>query len=497
MIASGEEAGIFIKTSENTTLIGEVWPGVTAYPDFTNEKSQQWWTRWIRYYREVIEVDVHALWIDMNEPSNFIKGSTTGCNRNNLNYPPYVPHLDGVEENGELFVKTLCMDARQDWGLHYDVHSLYAHSMAMRTHTTLREIFPGKRPWTMTRASFVGTGHYATKWQGDNQARWDNMHFSIISLMEFGLFGFPMNGADICGFWLEPSYEMCVRWHQLGAFYPFARDHNGKGDDPVVFQHQDPVSFGSKFVDLVKPVLETRYKFLPYLYTQLYRAHDEGELVFKPLLFEFPADSKTLSIDRQFMLGPAFLLSPVLEPNVTSVEAYFPAGRWFDYVTGEEIKSKGESKTLATPLDKYNLHIRGGFVVPWQVPDVTTEASRRNDLGLLVALDEGQLAQGQLYWDDGVSDINIESPNYNLIKFEMKKPGQLDITPDVQSVTDVTGTLAFTSLEIYGLEQAPVKIWVNNSLQVNVNVTFNNKVARLTLMDGLPMTSPSVIRWDV
>ena len=65
----------------------------------------------------------------MNEPSNFVEGSKSGCPTNNIENPPYVPHVSG----GVLRAKTLCMTAKHHGYLHYDVHSLYGYSEAVAT----------------------------------------------------------------------------------------------------------------------------------------------------------------------------------------------------------------------------------------------------------------------------------------------------------------------------------------------------------------------------
>ena len=72
-----------------SVVILQVWPGNTTFPDFTHPAIGTYWSEQLASFHENISFD--GLWIDMNEPSNFIPGSTEGCPVSTYNSPPFLP----------------------------------------------------------------------------------------------------------------------------------------------------------------------------------------------------------------------------------------------------------------------------------------------------------------------------------------------------------------------------------------------------------------------
>jgi alpha-glucosidase (family GH31 glycosyl hydrolase) len=52
------------------------------------------------------------------------------------------------------------------------------------------------------------------------------MGYSVTGIMMHNILGITLAGSDICGFVLNTNAELCARWHVVGSFYPFSRNHN-------------------------------------------------------------------------------------------------------------------------------------------------------------------------------------------------------------------------------------------------------------------------------
>lgn len=68
----GLEDNIFLLRQNGSVWIGVVWPGVTVFPDWFSANVTSYWNgQFQTFFNADTGLDIDALWIDMNEPSNF------------------------------------------------------------------------------------------------------------------------------------------------------------------------------------------------------------------------------------------------------------------------------------------------------------------------------------------------------------------------------------------------------------------------------------------
>ncbi|XP_072225139.1 lysosomal alpha-glucosidase [Leuresthes tenuis] len=475
----GLKRDVFIRNLTGDILIGKVWPGPTAFPDFTNSETRQWWEDCIRDFHSQVPVD--GLWIDMNEPASFVQGSTEGCPDSDLENPPYTPGVVG----GQLNSGTLCMSAQQKLSTHYNLHNLYGLTEAYATHSALRKI-RRKRPFVLSRSSFPGIGRFSGVWTGDVRSDWEQLRFSVPAVLQFGLFGVPLVGADVCGFGGNTTEELCVRWMQLGAFYPFMRNHNDRPNAP-----QEPFVFGQEAQAAMRSALNLRYSLLPFLYTLFHHAHTSADTVARPLFIEFPTDPNCQTIDQQFLWGSSLLISPVLEQGAVEINAYLPNGTWYSLHNGQPFYSTGQYLLLSAPLDTINIHVREGHIIPQQEPALTTTASRIRPLFLTVALTEGGWASGDLFWDDGDSLDTVEMQNYCYVIFIA---GQSQIVSDPLKLSGALESLVLGRLQVFGVPLPPLYVLANGEKVSDFTYRADTKVLTVTNL-ALPMSKTFTVQW--
>jgi len=298
-----------------------------------------------------------------------------------------------------------------------------------------------------------------------------------------------MVGADICGFIGDTTEELCNRWIEVGAFYPFSRDHNNKGSTPQELYRWESVTKSAQ------NALGMRYRLLPYLYTLFYQAHVDGTVVPRSLWFNFPSDESTIDIDEQFMLGDGLLISPVLDQGVTQVTAYFPSGIWYNLFDDSIIScTSGCTNTLNSDLYTIQVHGRGGVILPMHASgSMTTQQARSSPFTLLVLLDSNNEAEGTLFLDDGEQiSIDTEDAVYSLINFSVSS-NKLTSTIIADDYT-VSSSASLQKVIVKGVTSSPSVVKVNGS---SATFTFTSSKSELDIsISSLAITNALEVTWQ-
>lgn len=367
------QADVFCKRSDGHPYVGRVWPGPTAFPDFTQAHARDWWAD---EHKSLFAAGVSGIWNDMNEP---------------------------VLQLGRRY-DPLREDIHHAGAPHAGLRNLYANYEAQATNDAFSKHLPNTRPFVLTRGATCGIQKYAALWTGDNISSWDHLRENLSMVLNLGLSGVPFCGADVGGFAgragrlgifkLRPARELFVRWVQLGALLPFFRAHT------VLYSpDQEPWNFGEAALAIIRRHIKRRYRLLPYLYGLFEESSRTGLPIVRPVFYHHPDAPPEASHD-QFLIGEALMAAPVLTRGTRERMVYLPQGEWFNYDSGERFGG-GAQHLVAADLNTLPLFVRGGTVLPVCRAAHNAESSLHGETGFEVFGTRD--LKGRLYIDDARS----------------------------------------------------------------------------------------------
>ena len=456
----GSAGELFIRHPANDSfLYACVWPSVpVVFPDFSRAETVDWWRQQIEQWTGGVGLP-DGLWLDMNELSSFVNGELPpdGCLNHTyagpawstitltnvstqvdpkatahprVSSPTDIPALPYVPGGLDGSTKTINVSAHLQLSQFFNVHNLFGQLEQRATRLALQQLRAqnGSQPlraFTLSRATFLGSGSQGSSWTGDHDGGWKDLRQQVVMIQQMGLHGVTMVGSDLCGLGAldevngDGGAEVCTRWLQAGALFPFARLHY---QDFNTSHHREPYAWPEPARSMQRQALLLRYSLLTYLNTLTIDANLTGAPLWRPLWFDFARDNRTWTVEQQAMVGPALMAAPVTQGGAQQVEAYLPNATWYDFAThrrverhadtGRAVLSGGYAVNATIPL-----LMRGGYILTTQPPQLTTADTYTQPLTVVAALDADGSAAGYVYLDDGVSLNSVDAGLYQTLRF--------------------------------------------------------------------------------
>uniref|UniRef100_A0A914X4X0 Glucosidase II subunit alpha n=1 Tax=Plectus sambesii TaxID=2011161 RepID=A0A914X4X0_9BILA len=405
-----KDYGYFVKDRDGNDFEGHCWPGASSYLDFLNPVVRDYWAGKFSFDKYAGSTENLFTWNDMNEPSVF-------------SGPEVTMHKDAKHFGG--------------WE-HRDVHNIYGFYHHSSTYKGQLARTDGRlRPFVLTRAFFVGSQRTTAVWTGDNTGEWSHLKASVPMLLSLSVAGIPFVGADIGGFFKNPDEELLVRWYQAAAFTPFFRAHAH-----IDTRRREPWLFSETALQNIRSAIRRRYALLPFWYTLFYEHTKTGLPVMRPLWLEFPQDENCYDEEREFLVGNALLVRPVMDAGATSVSLYLPGKEvmWYEWDTNKGRPGPG-AVYVDTPGDKIPVFQRGGTIIPLRERVRRASALMANDpITLYIATNyHADQANGSLYLDDGATFAYTKG-EYLYRAFDFKKESDVLYTISSRNL-DANGKL--------------------------------------------------------
>jgi len=315
MFEEGKRGGFLLKNTEGGIWQTDLWQPGMAIVDFTNPAACAWYSG---HLRRLLAMGVDCFKTDFGE-----------------RIPTDVVWHDGSDPDG--------------------MHNHYSVIYNECVFNTLEEVRGKGEAVLFARSAYASAQRFPLHWGGDCWSSFESMAESLRGGLSLSLCGFGFWSHDIGGFEGNGSPAVYKRWIAFGLLSSHSRLHGNSS-------YRIPWAYDEEACDVLRLFTKLKCTLMPYLFAKAVEAHEKGRPTLRAMMLEFPEDPASDTLDRQYMLGDALLVAPVMTED-GRVSFYLPKGKWTHLLTGEVVLG-GSWQITQHDFFSLPLFVRPGTILP-------------------------------------------------------------------------------------------------------------------------------------
>jgi alpha-D-xyloside xylohydrolase len=337
----GKERGYLLRRPNGDVFQIDDWQPGLSYVDFTNRDAVAWYKSKLR---ALLQMGVDCFKTDFGE-----------------RIPTDVVYADGSDPER--------------------MHNYYTYLYNQAVFEVLEEERGKGEAVLFARSATAGSQKFPVHWGGDCLATFESMAETLRGGLSLGMCGFAHWSHDISGFEHTATPALYKRWVAFGLLSSHSRLH-GSGSPRV------PWAFDEESVEVLRFFTHLKHRLMPYLFAAACEASRTGAPLLRHMMLEFPDDPACAYLDRQYMLGHALLVAPVMSAEGMA-EYYLPQGEWVHFLSGK-VEKGGRWIRERIGFSDVPIYQRQNTVVPFGAHDDRPDYDYAKDVELRVF----ELAEG-------------------------------------------------------------------------------------------------------
>ena len=120
-----------------------------------------------------------------------------------------------------------------------------------------------------------------------------------------------------------------------------------------------------RIIPIYRLFANLRMNLLPYIYGEAKHCCASGRPLMAHLIYDFleTEGEAVLHLEDQYLFGRSLLVAPVICEHAGGRDLYLPAGRWYDFWTGDVVEG-GQTIDYPCPRNRIPVFVRENAVIP-------------------------------------------------------------------------------------------------------------------------------------